>query len=184
MSTPLHPTSDQIDRYIIDALEPSVREQLESHAASCLACADALGKAAAVEVKLAELWPQVRRPLAEVVPLRLPVAPRPQQPRAGRASFGGFAAAAVALLVGWSALSGRGGAPAFHATAASGVLHASAETDGFSQYDPSFMNEGPMCVAEFGPASPQPVEYGMCVPEPSLTVGAQVTRIRPLSLRE
>jgi hypothetical protein len=68
-----HATADELALFVLDALEPPVRRQLERHVATCAACARGLAAEAAAEVALQAAWPQVPRPLAPV--LSLPVRP-------------------------------------------------------------------------------------------------------------
>jgi hypothetical protein len=127
-----HASAADLQLYVIDALGPLPRQWLEAHVVDCDDCARSLGEEAALEETLRAAWPALRRPLAEVVPLR-PAAPRreprPQPapeptpqlvrqpvPRPARRSHrpgSGLAAAAVALLfLGWWADGSRAVAPA------------------------------------------------------------------------
>jgi hypothetical protein len=114
-----HATADEIALFVIDGLALAARQRFEGHVAACSSCARALAAEAVVEQDLAALWPRVRRPLAEVVPLRrprpaLPAAPPVRRAPAARknpahqSSFGGLAAAMVAVLfLGWWTDAGR-----------------------------------------------------------------------------
>ena len=103
-----HASPDEVALYVIDALAHPARQRLESHVAACPSCAGALASEAVAEQTLRALWPSVRRPLAEVVPLPRPESTRASAPSSTRSSlglqgsFGGLAAAVVAVLFfGW-----------------------------------------------------------------------------------
>ena len=109
-----HATAADLQLYVIDALGPVPRRWLEEHLGGCSPCAEALTAEAALETELVDLWPALRRPLADVVPLRPPAPRTVARPARAlvRASGSGFGAAAVALLfLGWWADGGRAGAP-------------------------------------------------------------------------
>ncbi len=120
-----HPAADDIARFVIDALAPTARQRFEEHVAACAPCARALAAEAAAEEALAALWPSVRRPLAEVVPLSTrrpapaaaPAAPAPVPiipatrgaagARGSHSSQGGLAALVAVLFLGWWTDAGR-----------------------------------------------------------------------------
>ena len=63
-----HVTQQELQRYVLDALEPHEAEALEVHVASCPRCAAALQTEARVEVALQEVLPQARA-LTAIAPL-------------------------------------------------------------------------------------------------------------------
>jgi hypothetical protein len=107
-----HASAADLELYVIDALAPATRRQVEQHVATCDRCALGLQAEAVLEVTLGQLWSEVqraRRPVAAVVPLRprrSGGAPCPPMRRSG--PLGGLAAAAIAVLfIGWWTDGGR-----------------------------------------------------------------------------
>jgi anti-sigma factor RsiW len=161
-----HPGGSDIELYVLGALPPGPRRELEEHIAGCAGCAAALAAEAAFEVDLIDLWPQVqqqRRPLASVVPLRPPVprraavpGPPSRSPSPSSSSRGGLAAAAVLLLfVGWWS---DGGLAPRSDVALSGA--ASCAPPDVSQDEPG-AGESPLCTAD-PPAPGALATWGAC----------------------
>jgi hypothetical protein len=189
-----HATPDEVGLYVLDALSPVARQRFEGHVAGCGPCGQALAAEAAAEEALVALWPAVRRPLAEVVPLprsspvRSPVAaPAPvplRRPAGGmvaQSSFGGLAAAVVAVLfLGWWTDAGQNitgigpgrsavGLAPLTAFPLPGTALASGET-----------GEGPVCaVGESGPPLAALASWGMCTGG-APAFGAALCRPAPL----
>jgi anti-sigma factor RsiW len=158
-----HATPTELELYVIDALAGDQRRRLEQHLSGCDQCADRLAGAAAAEMDLRALWPEVqqaRRPLAAVVPLRAPrpaAVPRP----AARASSGGLAVAAVALLVvGWGAVGGHRHVPAPSASVLAPGGACLASRDRVSEDPPDA--EGSLCSIEPAPAPPGLASWAAC----------------------
>lgn len=55
-----HVTQEELQRYVLDALEPHEAEAVEAHVTSCPRCAAALQAEARVEVALQDVLPQAR----------------------------------------------------------------------------------------------------------------------------
>jgi anti-sigma factor RsiW len=166
MSPIEHVTEDEIALFVLDALALPARERFEGHVAGCGACAQVLAAEAAAEETLVALWPSVRRPLAEVVPLPRPStrpAPRPVATRA-QSSFGGLAAALVAVLfLGWWTDAGRNmvGLSADGAAGALSPLMACLMPGGVLASGE--IDEGSVCtVGEDGPPLAALASWGMC----------------------
>jgi anti-sigma factor RsiW len=105
-----HASAADLQLYVLDALGGVPKRWLEAHLVTCDACGEALAAEAALECTLRDLWPALRRPLADVLPLRPPAPPprRSSPPALPSGSGSAFAAAAVALLfMGWWADGGR-----------------------------------------------------------------------------
>jgi hypothetical protein len=190
-----HVTPDEVALFVLDALSPVARQRFEGHVAGCGPCGQALAAEAAAEEALVALWPAVRRPLAEVVPLsragavrsRVPAAaavPVPaRRPPAGmvaQSSFGGLAAAVVAVLfLGWWTDAGRNitgigpGGSAVGLTPLTAGLSGSALASGET-------GEGPVCaVGDSGPQLAAMASWGMCTGG-APAFGAALCRPAPL----
>jgi hypothetical protein len=94
-----HVTADELSRFVLDALAPAAQRRLERHLSTCDSCARALAAEAAAEQTLVELWPEVRRPLAPVLPLRPSPAPLAVPPRRRSLLAGGMANALAAAVI-------------------------------------------------------------------------------------
>jgi hypothetical protein len=176
-----HATADEVGLFVIDALGPAARQRFEVHVAACTPCARALAAEAAAEQDLTALWPRVRRPLAEVVPLLRPRptppvsapahrAPTARKSPAHQSSFGGLAAAMVAVLfLGWWTDAGR--------NMAGVALDASPE--GLAPLAACWLPEGTsadadearICVAADGPSLAALASWGMCMGRSPRSVG-------------
>lgn len=55
-----HVTQEELQRYVLDALEPHEADAVEAHVASCPRCAAALQTEARIEVALQDVLPQAR----------------------------------------------------------------------------------------------------------------------------
>ena len=55
-----HVTQEELERYVVDALEPVEAAALEAHVAACPRCAGALAAEARIEVALHEVLPRAR----------------------------------------------------------------------------------------------------------------------------
>jgi hypothetical protein len=161
-----HPGGADIELYVLGALPPGPRRELEEHIACCAGCADALAAEAAFEVDLVDLWPEVqqqRRPLASVVPLRPPAPGRAAAPKRpsrspspSSSSRGGLAAAAVLLLfVGWWSDGGLASRPDV------ALSHAPSCASADVSLDEPGAGEGPLCTAD-APAPGALATWGAC----------------------
>jgi hypothetical protein len=152
-----HATTGELELYVMDTLAGDQRRRLEQHVTACDGCAHRLAAEAAAEMDLRALWPEVqqlRRPLAPVVPLRVP---RPAPPRA---SHGGLAVAAVALLfIGWGTLDAhrRSARPA--ATLAPGGACLASRLSTRASEEPA---EGPLCPLDAPPAPAALASWAAC----------------------
>jgi anti-sigma factor RsiW len=109
-----HPRPDELELYVLGALDRETALRLERHVRRCSPCAAALAEEARVETTLRELVPAVGQAPAKVVRL-----PRPAPPPRPRAGFSGALGAAAAILVAVWGLGGeRGGAPGTRALGA------------------------------------------------------------------
>lgn len=98
----LHVNREALSRFVAGCLLGAELASLETHVRACAACAEALAAEARFEAELQALWPQIKRPLAMILPLPVRRPPVPLR-RAGRwsglvASAGGAAAALFALV--------------------------------------------------------------------------------------
>jgi len=120
-----HARPEELELYVLGALEREAVSRLEGHVRGCSSCALALAGEARAEVTLRELVPAVRRAPAKVVRLpdrRPAAAPR----RSG--GWSGVMAAAAAIVVVWAMGSPRStGGRSATAEAAVLVCEASAE---------------------------------------------------------
>jgi anti-sigma factor RsiW len=91
-----HARAEELELYVLGALEAQESARLEGHVRSCHPCAAALAAEARVETALRELVPSVRRAPAKIV--RLPDR-RPVARRSG--GWSGLMAAAAAIAVIW-----------------------------------------------------------------------------------
>lgn len=66
-----HVTQEELQRYVLDAVDPHEAEAVEEHVASCPRCAAALQTEARVEVALQEVLPQARA-LDAIAPIQQP----------------------------------------------------------------------------------------------------------------
>jgi len=90
-----HARREELELYVLGALEPPALVRLEGHVRRCAACAGALAEEARLETTLRALVPAARRAPAKVVRL-------PERPAARRAGgWSGALAAAAALVVVW-----------------------------------------------------------------------------------
>lgn len=93
-----HLGADELEQYVLGALEAEAIRRVEWHARGCSSCAEALAEEARLETALRELVPAVRRAPAKVV--RLPDRPV-AKPRRSDGTPGALAAAAAILLAVW-----------------------------------------------------------------------------------
>jgi len=91
-----HPIADELELYVLGALEGDVAARLERHVRRCPPCAVALAEEARLETTLRALVAARRAP-AKVVPLPVPAAPERSRPGLS----GTLAAAAAILLSVW-----------------------------------------------------------------------------------
>lgn len=120
-----HVTQEELQRYVVDTLEPGQAAALEAHVAACPRCAEALTAEARIEVALHEVLPQARA--LEAVPPAPSLAVRPQARRLPRPAPWVLMAAAAALVLVCLPHAGRGPLP----------LPSGRELPGFSDGDPS-----------------------------------------------
>jgi anti-sigma factor RsiW len=104
MSTARHPLPDELELYVLGALDGETALRLERHVHRCPPCAAALAEEARLEETLRALVPAARA-RAQVVRLPAPPTPAPR-PRAGLS--GTMAAAAAVVLAVWGLEGGRG----------------------------------------------------------------------------
>jgi anti-sigma factor RsiW len=131
MSVARHPLPDELELYVLGALDGERAARLERHVGRCGPCAAALAEEARLENTLRALVPAAGRAPAKVVRLPAPAslpAPRP------RASLSGPLAAAAAIVLavwglegGRGASTGRGGIAAASVGEATLVCEAEAE---------------------------------------------------------
>jgi hypothetical protein len=86
---------DDLQRFVLNALPFADSDRLQRHVAGCETCARALMTEARAERTLRELWPQVSRPTAPVIPLR----PAAHQQRRRAINPGLFGAVAAAMML-------------------------------------------------------------------------------------
>lgn len=98
MSAARHPLSEELELYVLGALDAQSAARLERHVRRCSPCAAALAEEARLETTLRALVPAVRRAPARVVPLPVPPPPARRQ-RTGWS--GALVAAAAGLLCVW-----------------------------------------------------------------------------------
>ena len=104
-----HARPEELELYVMGALEGPASARLEGHVRACAACAGALAAEARAEEALRELVPATRRAPAKIV--RLPE----RRPAARSSGWSGVLAAAAALAVMWGMGAPRrsgGGGPA------------------------------------------------------------------------
>lgn len=171
-----HVTQEELQRYVLDALEPHEAEEVEAHVASCPRCAAALKTEARVEVALQEVLPQARA-LDAIVPIHLRRASVRAPGVAARALprhapwLLMTAAAVLALVCLPHGERGQRNAPVFiEAPSFSedepGPLLSSASLPGASEeatllcaFAPSASSARPLCLANQGPfCGPQPTD--------------------------
>ena len=102
-----HPLPDELELYVLGALDGETTLRLERHVRRCSPCAAALAEEARLETTLRALVPAVRQAPAKVV--RLPRPAPPPRPRAGLS--GALGAAAAILVAVWGLGGERGGTP-------------------------------------------------------------------------
>src|SRR5262245_10649470 len=105
-----HPTSEDLERYVMDLLEERDAAALEAHVAGCAACAAALEREARLEVSLAEVAAtrasattvqKEAAPVASVVSAVVSIGPARRARRSPARYLAPLAAAALLLVVVW-----------------------------------------------------------------------------------